>query len=407
MNPNRIRSDFPILDQTIHGKFPLIYFDNAASTQRPAAVIEAMSECYRRDYANVHRGIHDLSERASAKYESARQTIAEFVGVKDPTEIIFTSGTTAALNLVAHSWSAANLREGDEVLLTILEHHSNIVPWQQAAARQGARVLFSPLRDDRAFDLEAWKSLFTSRTKIVSFAAVSNVLGYRLPLEAMVEFAKSRGVTVCLDAAQSVPHVVTNFPELGVDFAAFSGHKMLGPSGIGVLFGRKQLLEDIPPFLGGGSMISQVTTDGFVSGELPAKFEAGTPPIVEAIGLAAAANYLTQIGLAEIACHEKQLASLARELLEKIPRLEFLNNSDESSNGIVSFHVPGISAQDIAVLLDRKGIAVRAGHHCTMPLHDYLNIPSSLRASFYLYNTEHEVMTFAARLQEIVDRLSR
>jgi cysteine desulfurase / selenocysteine lyase len=406
MNPNSIRPDFPILDQTIHGKFPLVYLDNAASTQRPTAVIEAMSTCYRRDYANVHRGIHELSERSSALYESARQTLADFVGVNDPTEIIFTSGTTAALNLVAHSWSAAHLREGDEILLTILEHHSNIVPWQQAATRHGARVLFSPLRDDGSFDLEAWKSSFSSKTKIVSFAAVSNVMGYRLPLEAMTEFAKSRGAAVCLDAAQSVPYEITNFVELGVDFAAFSGHKMLGPSGVGVLFGRRELLESIPPFLGGGSMISQVTTSGFEPGELPAKFEAGTPPIVEAIGLAAAADYLKQIGLNEIARHEKQLGHQARELLGKIPGVKFLNNSKESTSGIVSFHVPGVSAQDIAVLLDRKGIAVRAGHHCTMPLHEFLKIPASLRASFYLYNTAEEVETFATRLDEIVRRLA-
>lgn len=405
-NSATLRQDFPILHQSIHGKYPLVYLDNAASTQRPTAVLQAMDECYRCDYANVHRGIHELSERSTAQYEAARQTLADFVGVRDPAEIIFTSGTTAALNLVAHAWSAAALQPGDEILLTMLEHHSNIVPWQQAAARHGARVVFAPIRHDGSFDLVDWQKCFTPRTRLVSFAAVSNVLGYRLPVEPMVAYAKERGVTVVLDAAQAVPHEPIHFESLGVDFAAFSGHKMLGPTGIGVLYGRRQWLERIPPFLGGGNMISSVTTAGFTPGELPAKFEAGTPPIVEAIGLAAAVRYLSDIGLDQIAEHEKSLARRARERLAQIRGIAFLHRNCEVSSGIVSFHVPGVSAQDIAVLLDRKGIAVRAGHHCTMPLHDFLGVPASVRASFYLYNTAEEVDYFGDRLQETIERLS-
>ncbi len=406
MNVSKIREDFPVLNQLVHGKHPLVYLDNAASTHHPNSVLSAMDSCYRTSYANVHRGIHDLSERATELFETARLKVAAFVGVEDTGEIVFTSGTTASINVVARSWCEANLRADDEILLTVLEHHSNIVPWQQAAKRVGARVIFAPVRDDGSFDLKAWTDLISPRTRLAGIAAVSNVLGYALPIREMVSAAKSYGVVTMLDAAQSVPHEPTNFKSLDVDFAAFSAHKMLGPSGIGVLYGRRELLEAMPPFLGGGSMINRVTTDGFTPGELPAKFEAGTPPIVEAIGLGTAIDYLVGIGLPEIARHEQRLAGRARSLLQEIPGLKFLSTHAETPTGIISFHFPRLAAQDVAILLDRKGIAVRAGHHCAMPLHDRFHIPASLRASFYLYNTEAEVELLAERLCEVVEKLS-
>ncbi|MEQ1905326.1 MAG: SufS family cysteine desulfurase [Pirellulaceae bacterium] len=406
MNVATIRQDFPIMNELVHGKHPLVYLDNAASTQHPNSVLAAMDSCYRTSYANVHRGIHELSERATELFEAARRKVATFVGVEDTGEIIITSGTTAAINVVARSWCEANLRAEDEILLTVLEHHSNTVPWQQAAKRVGARVIFSPVRDDGSFDLQAWIDLISPRTRLASFAAVSNVLGYGLPIREMVAAAKSYGVVTMLDAAQSVPHEPTNFKSLDVDFAAFSGHKMLGPSGVGILYGRRELLEAMPPFLGGGSMINRVTTDGFTPGELPAKFEAGTPPIVEAVGLGAAIDYLSAIGLPEVVMHEQRLAQRARKLLHEIPGLKFLLTHAETPSGIISFHFPKLAAQDVAILLDRKGIAVRAGHHCAMPLHDRFHIPASLRASFYLYNTEAEVDLFAERLAEVVEKLS-
>jgi cysteine desulfurase/selenocysteine lyase len=287
-DPTAIRTDFPILDQTIHRNRQLIYFDNGASSQHPQAVLDAMDNCYSRTYANVHRGIHWLSEQATAEYEQARTIVQEFVNAPHNNEVIFTSGTTASINLVARAWGDANVNQGDEILLTIFEHHSNIVPWQQLAERTGARVRFATINQDGELDLEDLKSQLNDRTKIVAFSSISNVLATVAPVREIVELAKTFGAITVVDAAQSVPHDPTDVQAWGADFVAFSGHKMLGPSGIGVLWGRQELLETMQPFMGGGSMIDQVTTGGFTWGELPARFEAGTPPIVEAIGLGAA-----------------------------------------------------------------------------------------------------------------------
>ena len=400
-----IRENFPILQQTIHRQKPLIYFDSGASSQRPTAVIEAMDQCYRRTYANVHRGIHWLSEQASGQYEQARESVRKFINAPEEAEVIFTGGTTASLNLVARSWGDANLVAGDEILLTIFEHHSNIVPWQQLAARTGAVVKFVGVDEGGELDLQALKSLIGPRTKVVSFAAISNVLGTIVPVEKVVKLAHDAGAIAVVDAAQSVPHETTDVQAWGADFVAFSGHKMLGPSGVGILWGKRSLLEAIPAFHGGGSMISDCTVDGFTPGELPAKFEAGTPPIVEAIGLGAAVEYLNSLSLPAISAHEKMLARVACESLLSIEGLKILGPAADRRSGLVSFSIDGVSPQDISVLLDQKGIAIRAGHHCAMPLHESLGLGSSCRASFYLYNTADEVAEFVDALSQVVKRL--
>jgi cysteine desulfurase/selenocysteine lyase len=400
-----IRKDFPILDQTIHREKPLIYFDSGASSQRPEAVVEAMDRCYRSTYANVHRGIHWLSEQASDQYEHARNNVQRFINAAESAEVIFTGGTTASLNLVARSWGDANVKQGDEILLTIFEHHSNIVPWQQLAERTGAVVKFAPIDDFGNLDMDALQSMVGPKTKVISVAAISNVLGTVVDVQKIVELAHSVGAIAVVDAAQSVPHETTDVQAWNADFVAFSGHKMLGPSGIGILWGKRELLESIPAFHGGGSMITDCTVDGFTPGELPAKFEAGTPPIVEAIGLGAAVDYLEAVSLPAIASHEKTLAKLAYSQLQTIDGLTILGPAADQRSGLVSFVIDGVSPQDISVLLDQKGIAIRAGHHCAMPLHEHLNLKSSCRASFYLYNTEDEVCQFVEILQAVVKRL--
>ena len=405
LNVTAVREDFPILRQTIHRQKPLIYFDSGASSQRPSAVIEAMSDCYERTYANVHRGIHWLSEQASGQYEDARESVKTFINAAESAEVIFTAGTTASLNLVARSWGDANVTTGDEIILTIFEHHSNIVPWQQLAQRTGAVIKFAPIDARGQLDLEALESLISPRTKVISFAAISNVLGTIVPVEAVVKLAHDAGAIAVVDAAQSVPHEHTDVQAWDADFVAFSGHKMLGPSGIGILWGKRELLEAIPAFHGGGSMISDCTVDGFTPGELPAKFEAGTPPIVEAIGLGAAVEYLNRFSLESISEHEKVLTKAACKGLQAIEGLSILGPAADQRSGLVSFSIDGVSPQDISVLLDQKGIAIRAGHHCAMPLHDHLGLGSSCRASFYLYNTVDEVTEFVDALTKVVSRL--
>ncbi len=403
--PETIRKDFPILDQKIHRQRPLIYLDNGASTQHPASVIETMSRCYLETYANVHRGVHWLSEQTSAQFEQARQLVRQFLNARHDNEIIFTSGTTAGINLVARSWGETFLTAGDEILLSIFEHHSNMVPWHQVAQKTGAVVRFAEINDSGELDLDDFVSKLSSKTKIVSIAAVSNVLGTKVPVAELVNQARSVGAITVVDAAQHVPHEPTDVEKWNADFVVFSGHKMLGPTGIGVLWGKQEHLLVMPPFLGGGGMIDSVTLDGFTAGELPAKFEAGTPPIVEAIGLGAAIRYLMQFSMAAIADHERDLAHFAIEQIGSIKGLKILGPMSGDRAGIVSFVVEGISPQDIAMLLDSQGIAVRAGHHCAMPLHDHLGLRSSCRASFYLYNTREEVEVFARELQKTVERL--
>jgi cysteine desulfurase/selenocysteine lyase len=390
--PVSLRNDFPILSEHVAGGHPLVFLDNAASTQRPRQVIEAVSGVYERTYANVHRGIHTLSELSTEQYESARTTVQRFINAARFHEIIFTQGTTASINTVARSWGDANLKPGDEVLLTVMEHHSNLVPWQQAAARTGATLRFVPLTGDGRLDMGAFDRLLSERTRLVAVTALSNTLGTINPIAEIISKAHAAGALVLVDGAQSVPHLRTDVRELDVDFLAFSGHKMLGPSGVGVLYGKEALLEAMPPFLGGGSMINEVRLDGFTSAELPAKFEAGTPPIVPAIGLGSAVDYLSQIGLDAIHRHEAELARSAYEALSHVEGLRLLGPSPEHRAGLVSFAFERIHAHEFAqVLNDQFGVAVRAGHHCTQPLHRLLGIAASTRASFYLYNTVEEV----------------
>ncbi len=405
LDPVAIRADFPILNQTIHRDRQLVYFDNGASTQRPQAVISAMDDCYRQTYANVHRGIHWLSEQASAQYEESRKLVQQFINAPNEVEVIFTSGTTASINLVARAWGDVNLKEGDEILLPIFEHHSNIVPWQQLAARSGARVVFVGLTEQGHLDLDDLRAKLSDKTAVIAFAAVSNVLGTMTPVAEICELAKSVGAISVVDAAQSVPHDETDVQAWGADFVAFSAHKMLGPTGIGILWGRQELLEAMPPFLGGGSMIDQVTTEGFTDGELPAKFEAGTPPIVEAIGLGAAIKYLNHFDMDEIKEHEQTLAAATVKSLSEIDGLTVLGPPASERAGLISFVIEGVSPQDISILLDQQGVAIRAGHHCAMPLHQHLKIRSSCRASFYLYNTLAEVDLFAEALKKVVKKL--
>lgn len=401
--PAALREDFPILSEEVGDNQALVFLDNAASTQRPRQVIDAMSGVYERTYANVHRGIHTLSELSTEQYEAAREKVRSFINAASFNEVIFTQGTTASINTVARSWGDANLKPGDEVLLSVMEHHSNLVPWQQMAARTGAVLRHIPLTADGRLEMGALGSgegtgsgrpgsLLSERTKLVAVTAVSNTLGTINPIAEIVRQAHAVGALVLVDAAQSVPHVAVDVQALDCDFLAFSGHKMLGPSGVGVLYGKERLLDAMPPFLGGGSMINEVKLDRFTPAALPAKFEAGTPPIVPAIGLGTAIVYLQSVGMERIQRHEHELVRYAYEGLSQIEDLRILGPAPEHRAGLVSFAFERIHAHEFAqVLNDQFGVAVRAGHHCTQPLHAELGIAASTRASFYLYNTPEEV----------------
>jgi cysteine desulfurase/selenocysteine lyase len=402
--PAKLRDDFPILQQLVHGDRPLVFLDNAASTQRPRQVIDVLRRVYEQDYANVHRGIHTLSERSTEQYEEAREKVRAFIGAKHAHEVIFTQGTTASINTVARSWGDANVKPGDEIVLTTMEHHSNLVPWQQLAERTGAVLRHIPITDDGLLILEEFDRLLTAKTKLVAVASVSNTLGTVNPVAEIVRRAHAAGALVLVDAAQSVPHGKTDVTALGADFLAFSGHKMLGPSGIGVLYGRAELLDAMPPFLGGGSMINRVYLDSFTPAELPAKFEAGTPPIAPAIALGAAIDYLNALGVEAVARHEHELVRYAYERLQEIEGLQILGPTPDERATLVSFNVTQPHPHDVAQLLDQQGIAVRAGHHCTQPLHDRLGITASTRASFYLYNTPAEVDLLVETVRQIQDR---
>ncbi len=387
-----LRDDFPILNGDVLGGQSLVFLDNAASTQRPRQVIDAIRRVYEHDYANVHRGIHTLSERSTEQYEQAREKVRVLINAPKSDEIIFTQGTTASINLVARSWGDANLRPGDEVLMTVMEHHSNLVPWQQTAARTGAVLKHVPLTEDGRLDMAAFDKLLTERTKLVTVVSVSNTLGTVNPIQEIIAKAHAFGALVLVDAAQSVPHMPTDVSAWDADFVAFSGHKMLAPSGVGVLFGKERLLDAMPPFLGGGSMINEVKLDRFTSAELPAKFEAGTPPIASAIAMSAAVDYLQQVGLERVHRHEQCVVRYAYDALHQVPGLRILGPAPEHRSALVSFVFERIHAHEFAqVLNDRFGIAVRAGHHCTQPLHALLGITASTRASFYLYNRPEEV----------------
>jgi cysteine desulfurase/selenocysteine lyase len=402
--PAKLREDFPILQQLVHGDRPLVFLDNAASTQRPRQVIEVLRRVYERDYANVHRGIHTLSERSTEQYEEAREKTRAFIGAQHAREVIFTSGTTAGINLVARSWGENNIRRGDELLVTIMEHHSNLVPWQQLAARTGAVLRHIPITDDGLLVLDSLDTLLSEKTKLVAVASVSNVLGTINPIAEIVRRAHAVGAVVLVDAAQSVPHMPTNVQDLDADFLAFSGHKMLGATGLGVLYGRESLLDAMPPFLGGGSMINRVWEDHFTPAELPAKFEAGTPPIAPAIALGAAIDYLNALGLEAVQRHEHELVRYAYERFRDIDGLQVLGPTPDRRAALISFTLPQPHAHDVAQLLDQQGIAVRAGHHCTWPLHDRLGIAASTRASFYLYNMPGEVDLLVDIVRQIRER---
>lgn len=400
LDPNRYRSDFPIL-ATVHEGTPLVYLDNAATTQRPRQVIQAMVDTYEQHYANVHRGIHWLADQTTDLYETAREKVRAFVNAPSADQIVFTCGATAAINLVARTWGDANVFEGDEILVTEMEHHSNLVPWQQLAERTGAVIRWILVTDDGLLDLNELDNLLTRKTKLVAVAGVSNVLGTVNPVAEIIARAHAVGAVVLVDGAQSVPHATTDVVALDADFLAFSGHKMLGPSGVGVLYGKRHLLEAMPPFMGGGSMIRRVQIDRFEPADIPARFEAGTPPIVPAIGLGAAIDYLNAIGLDAIRQHEQLLTQRAHEILSAQSGVRIVGPEAKHKGGIVSFVLDRIHAHDVAQLLDRHGVAIRAGHHCAMPLHKRFGLMATNRVSFYFYNTLAELDRFADALDQV------
>jgi len=391
LNVNEIRKDFPILDrETANGK-RVIYLDSTATSQKPLQVIEAMNDYYRRSNANIHRGVHTLAEEATSLYEGARERIAKFINAASSREIIYTRNTTESINLVAYSWARANLKSGDLVILTEMEHHSNLVPWHMLQAERGIELEFIPVTDDGLLDLEAFKTLLNRTPKLVSFTHMSNVLGTINPAGEIIKLAHAAGAVVLVDGAQSVPHLVVDVQALDADFYAFSAHKMCGPTGIGILYGKSALLDAMPPFLGGGDMIKEVKLRSFRPNSLPHKFEAGTPAIAEAIGLGAAVDYLTQVGMKDIAAHEHEITEYALERLEEIPGVKLFGPSADKKGGVAAFTLEGVHPHDVAQILDQDGIAVRAGHHCAQPLHEKFGIPATSRASFYLYSTKDEV----------------
>nr|BCX00938.1 MAG: cysteine desulfurase [Bacteroidota bacterium] len=385
---DKIRGDFPLLSQSPQGR-RLVYLDNAATTQKPAVVIEAIGRFYETCNANVHRGAYALAEAATEAYERARRRVARFLHAPGPEGIIFTRNATEAINLVAYSWGLSQLKPGDEILLTEMEHHSNLVPWHLVAARTGARIRAVPLREDYELDLEAFYRLLSARTRLVALVHVSNVLGTINPVREFVQAAHDLGALVLVDGAQAVPHMPVDVQELGVDFYAFSGHKICGPTGIGVLYGRPELLEAMPPFLGGGDMINEVWVDRSTYAELPHKFEAGTPHLAGAVGLEVALDYVEGIGLDRIGAWSRRLADRAARELSSIPGVRVYRPREGS--GVVSFTLAGVHAHDLATVLDAEGVAIRAGHHCAQPLMRRLGLQATARASFYLYNTEEEV----------------
>ncbi len=396
----RIREDFPILATEVYPGVPLVYLDSAASSQKPAAVIEAMSDYYRHTHANVHRGVHRLSELATTAYEGARVRVAEFIHAA-PEEILFVGNATEGFNLVAQSWGRTNVGPGDEILLTEMEHHANLVPWQMLAAERGATLRYLPFHDDGTLARERLGEFLTERTKLFSFTAVSNVFGTINPVRELVDAAHAAGALAMVDAAQSVPHMPVDVRALDCDFLAFSSHKMCGPTGIGVLYGKRELLEAMPPFLGGGDMIRRVTFDGFIPNELPWKFEAGTPRIAEAIGLGAAVDYLNALGMDDVHAHEQAITAYALESLSEIPGLRLLGPAGTQHGGLAAFTLAGAHPHDIAEILDKDGIAIRAGHHCAMPLHHKLGINASARASFYVHTTTDEIDKLTAGLRRV------
>ena len=394
-----VRDDFPILGELVYGK-PLVYLDNGASAQKPRRVIEAIGSTYSTEYANVHRGVHYLSQRATDAMEAARQKVRAFVNAKEEREIIFVRGATEGINLVASSWGRKFLREGDEIVLTVMEHHSNIVPWQFAAEAAGARIRVAPIDDNGELIMEEFARLLGPRTRMVAVAHVSNALGTVVPVHDVVRMAHDVGAHVLLDGCQAVPHIAVDVQALDCDFYVFSGHKLYGPSGIGVLYGKAALLEAIPPYQGGGEMIDVVTFERTTYAELPFKFEAGTPHIAGAIGLGAAVDYVSELGLPRIAAHEHEILAYATERLSAMNAVRILGRAREKA-AILSFTLDGVHPHDIGTILDREGVAVRTGHHCAQPVMERLDVPATVRASFGLYNTREEVDRLAAALKRV------
>ena len=391
LDVERIRDDFPILSRKVHGK-PLVYLDNAATSQKPRAVIQALTEYYETYNSNVHRGVHTLSMEATDRYEEAREKVARFINAETPESIIWTRNATESINLVAHSWAESNISEGDEIVVTRLEHHSNLVPWQRIAARNGAVLRFLELTEDGAVDMTGAASVINAKTKLLAVTQVSNSLGTVVPVKKLAGMARSVGAAVLVDGAQSVPHQPVDVEDIGCDFLALSGHKMMGPTGIGALYARREVLEQMEPFLHGGEMVLEVSYEDASWNELPMRFEAGTPNIADAIALGVAVDYLTGLGMENVREHEKQLTAYALDAFRELEEIDLFGPMDvDRRGGILSFHSFDVHPHDLGTFLDQEGVAIRTGHHCTMPLMGVLGVPATARASLYVYNTEQEV----------------
>jgi cysteine desulfurase / selenocysteine lyase len=396
LDVERVRRDFPILDRTVHGR-PLVYLDSGASSQRPIAVLRAVEEYETHSHANIHRGVHALSQAATEAFEGARERVRRFINARSTKEIIFVRGTTEAINLVAQTFARPRLKAGDEIIVSALEHHANIVPWQMVCEQTGCTLKVAPINRRGEFLFDEYVKLLSPRTKVVAVAHVSNALGTILPVKKIVDAAHAQGAVVIVDGAQAVPHSHVDVRALGCDFYAFSGHKLYGPTGIGILYGREELLQSMPPWQGGGDMILTVSFEKTTYSDLPAKFEAGTPNISGAIGLAAAMDYVESLGIDAIAAHEQHLVQLATAELEKIPGIQIVGTAPNKAS-IVSFTLDGVHPHDLGTILDHEGVAVRTGHHCAMPLMTFLGLPATARASFGLYNTEQDVASLVAAL---------
>ena len=401
LDVERVRRDFPALAQTIHGA-PLAYLDNAASAQKPTAMIDALTQAYTYGYSNVHRGVHTLSQRATEAYEAARETTRRFIGAAKAEEIVFVRGTTEGINLVAQSFVRPRLAAGDEVVVSAMEHHSNIVPWQMICAEAGAKLQVVPINDRGELDLEAYENLLSERTRMVAVVHVSNALGTINPAHQIVASARRRGIPTLLDGAQAAPHMPIDVTDLGCDFYTLSGHKLFGPTGIGALYGRLEHLEKMPPYQGGGEMIRSVTFEATEYNDPPAKFEAGTPHIAGAIGLAAAMDYIETIGFDAILAHEHEIAVYATERLSAIPEVRLIGTAADKA-AVISFTIAGIHAHDVGTILDLEGIAVRVGHHCAQPVMDFFGVPATARASFAFYNSLQEVDRLVAGIESVLE----
>jgi cysteine desulfurase/selenocysteine lyase len=397
----KIRGDFPVLAREVRPGVPLVYLDSTATSQKPRQVLDAMDDYYVLHNANIHRGIHTLAEEATAAYEAARDRIAAFIGAADPAEVIYTRNTTESINLVSNAWGRANLKPGDRIVLTEMEHHSNLVPWQIIAAQTGSVIEYISVTETGELDLESYHRLLEGSPKIVAFTHMSNVVGTINPAREIIRLAHEAGALTVVDAAQSVPHFKVDVVDLDADFYAFSSHKMCGPTGIGALYGKRHLLEAMPPFLGGGEMIKRVRLDGFTPNDVPHKFEAGTPAIAEAVGFGAAVDYLSEVGMDRIAAHEHAMTTYAMERLEEVPGVWIFGPQADKKGGVVAFTFAGVHAHDVSEVLDRHGVAVRAGHHCAMPLHEKFSVPATARASFYLYNTYAEIDKLVEAVYEV------